>query len=124
MIRFVYPEENSKVQFAVNAILNKAKTLSNNEDLKDMIGTWFKLMDYESWSNKSGHYTENLAVENVYEVETRSAQHGKWIKENKIAFTPTLFLNGRILPRRYFLHDIDQFLPQIAELILEKNIQL
>ena len=43
--------------------------------------------------------------------------------KNDVAFTPTFFINGRKLPGRYNLKDIEILLPQLAEILIEETVK-
>lgn len=100
---------------AVIAILQNAVYLDANT-LQQMLSDWFEWMDFEKWSARWN--TNNDA--NVDELILR---HHHWMEANNIAFTPTLFINGRKLPGRYGLNDFETLLPQLAEIMLEENVK-
>ncbi|MBS1946972.1 MAG: thioredoxin domain-containing protein [Bacteroidetes bacterium] len=64
---------------------------------------------------------EKWLPDNTIDVKERMMQHSQWIKESNIAFTPTVFINGRKLPGRYSLNDLEILMPQLAEIMTEKT---
>ena len=108
-------DESDKLTIAVKAILQKAVEIKNNTELQQMLTDWFKWMDEDKWRNKWHHsspFGEWLGV--------RLLQHSKWIKESHIAFTPTFFINGKKLPSRYALSDLEILIPQLIETIKQE----
>ena len=100
---------------AVKAILQNA-VYKNGSDLQEMLTDWFEFMDFEKWSIKWNTNSDN-------DVDEMISMHHHWMETNNIEFTPTVFLNGRKLPGRYNLKDIEMFLPQLAEMLLEETVK-
>ena len=107
-IRLLYnaENENDKLSIAVRTILQKALSCQNNKVLEEMLSDWFVWMDLEKWNAK-------WQVDNNIDVKARLKEHNNWITENKITATPTFFINGKKLPGRYHLKDIEILLPQL-----------
>jgi hypothetical protein len=82
--------------------------LRSREDLQKMLTDWFDWMNYDRW-------LEKWPLEASPDVSDRMYQHSQWISESRINYTPTLFINGRRLPGRYTLKDIEFLVPQLAE---------
>jgi protein-disulfide isomerase len=102
--------ENDKKTVAVKAILQKAATIKTNSDLQQMLTDWFERMDYEKWDAK-------WKSDNTINVNKRLQEHSKWVVDSAIAFTPTFFINGKKLPGRYNLDDIEILIPQLTEMM-------
>ena len=100
--------ENDQRAIAVKAILRQAAVLSEKKEIQQMLTDWFKWMDYEKWSNK---WNDDESIQ-VHDAMNR---HADWLNESNIAFTPTFFLNGKKIPGRYDLTDIQLLIPQFAE---------
>ncbi len=98
---------------AVKAILQKAAFAKNNNELQELLADWFAWMNFEKWNTK-WKPAININVEEMMQ------KHVVWINENQIAFTPTFFINGRKLPGRYSLKDVELLIPQLAEILAEK----
>ena len=114
-IRFLCRPENEKdaLTIAVKSILQMAE---NNVDLQLMLTDWFEWMDIEKWKTK-------WQPDNNIDVTERLQQHGKWITNNNVAHTPTFFINGKKLPGRYNLDDLEILTPQLTEMMnKEKNV--
>jgi uncharacterized membrane protein/thiol-disulfide isomerase/thioredoxin len=103
-------DATDKKTLAVKAIIQKSYTTQNNKDLQQMLTDWFVMMNYENW-------VEKWQPEKTIDVENRIIEHNEWINESKIAFTPTFFLNGKKIPGRYSIDDIEILIPQLTELM-------
>jgi hypothetical protein len=95
---------------AVSAILQQAFTLKSNGELRQMLTDWFAWMNYEKWNCKW------VSKDRVNTNEPLK-KHADWMNENNITHTPTFFVNGRRLPGRYSLNDLEKLIPQIVEAI-------
>lgn len=118
-IRFLNnPENHTDMRTkGVKAILQRSMYVQNNEELQALISDWFKWMDYEKWAAKWLTPQVNSAQE-AY-VQEKLIQHFEWIEQNNIRATPTFFINGRMLPARYQLKDVELLIPQLSELMYE-----
>lgn len=114
-IRFLCDAENSddKRAIIVRAILQKVVTLKTNAELQQILNDWFAWMDFEKWSEK-------WQPENNIDVNERLKAHSKWVEQSSVHSTPTLFINGRRVPGRYSLGDIEKLMPHLAEILTEK----
>jgi protein-disulfide isomerase/uncharacterized membrane protein len=113
-IRFTFSLDNQMDRriSAAKAILQKAHTLKDNTQLRDMLTDWFNWMDDNRWSEK---WKPDPAVE----VDQNLIQHNFWIKENHITSTPTFFINGKKMPGRYSLDDLMPLIPQLEGQMLD-----
>ena len=111
-IRFLCNPKNEKDQrtIAVKAILLQAAVLSDRQAIQQMLTDWFVWMNYDKWSSK-WPFKESTQVHDVMN------RHADWVDESNIAFTPTFFLNGKKIPGRYDLKDLELLIPQLAETI-------
>lgn len=98
-----------KSTIAVKAILQQVQILKNNTELQNVLNDWFHWMDYEKWSRKWKVNNEIIDVTKTLET------HNDWAKVTGIAHTPTLFINGKGLPSRYGLREIEKLIPQFDE---------
>lgn len=106
-----YGDENDRRTRAVTAILKKAEKLKKADELQQMLTDWFNWMDFEKW--------ETIWQPcNTIDVTEKLQLHHQWIESNAIAFTPTFFINGKKIPGRYSLDDIEILIPQLAEQII------
>ncbi|MES1249968.1 MAG: vitamin K epoxide reductase family protein [Chitinophaga rupis] len=101
---------------AVKAILQKAFTLQNKKELQQLLTDWFEKMNYQQWEEK-WQPDKNISV------QERIQQHYDWMERSKIAFTPTFFINGKKLPGRYSIDDLEQLIPQLAELMTTETME-
>lgn len=111
-VRFFCPpnDENNKLTIAVKGILQKAFIIQTNKELQEMLTDWFDWMDFDKWANKWKPNTNT-------NISDRLKLHSYWIEQSKIGFTPTFFINGRKLPGRYTIADLEILIPQLAETI-------
>lgn len=113
-IRFgVNPDdENGDRTIAVNLILNAIKKYGN---AKKVLHDWFGIMDATAFAK----------LYNLKEIEHNYfilKQQNDWTEAAGVQFTPTIFLNGRALPKRYGLDDIHSMLPEIYNQIENNKI--
>lgn len=101
-----HEDANDKRTIAVKAILKQSHVLKNNEELKQMLSNWFDWMNYEKWTAK-------WSTNNDFSEADMLLRHDIWNKENGITHTPTFFVNGRKLPGRYDILDIDKMVSQL-----------
>ncbi len=93
---------------AVAAMLTKATELKNNNELQTMLSDWFTYMNYEKWVSRWLPTTNR-------DIWVQLQQHEQWVNDNNIDFTPTFFVNGKKLPGRYGLPELEMLLPQLTE---------
>jgi len=111
-VRFTVNADNilDKRSIAVAHILyacqnNKAKT-------KKILHDWFSLMNLEQWLLS---YNENVCVG---DFKNQLKQHQSWCDENKIQYTPTIFINGYQMPANYEVKDLTLLIPTITDIII------
>lgn len=117
LVRFLCDPYNEKDKraIAVKAILQKAASLQSNTELQQMLTDWFAWMNYEKWIEK-WHPVNNINVDKGLK------EHGKWVEDSGINFTPTFFVNGRKLPGRYNLNDMEILMPQLVEILTNETV--
>lgn len=108
-------DKNNPATIAAQYILQAARYIKDNNTTKQMLSEWFNLMNLEKWQikwqiNKQGT-----------DVVDDLKNHDRWIRDSNIKFTPTFFLNGKMLPNRYDLKSLEKLIPQL-EGILDKKI--
>lgn len=98
--------ENDSRTIATIAILQQAQIMKTNNELQTMLSDWFEWMDYEKWNAK-------WKTDNNIEVKKVLTMHEEWNGETGITHTPTFFMNGRKLPGRYDIKDIEKMVAQL-----------
>jgi len=86
-------------------LLQGSNALQKRKLLKD----WFEVMNYEKFIKKHpipGHPPE---------VTEQLRQQEQWTKDTEIKFTPTIFINGRELPKQYQAKDLRFVIRQIEK---------
>ncbi len=107
-VRFLCNPANSEDRrtIAVKAILQNATQINTNGKLDSILTDWFETMDYNKWITR-WHPRNNTDVQSCLE------QHENWINNAGVTFTPTFFINGKELPSRYGLAELEILLPQL-----------
>lgn len=100
-------EPNEMLTLATTAILRKAATLKSNKQLQGMLSDWFHLMDLKKWSD-IWNPSENIIVQTELEA------HRNWYQQSNIRVTPTFFINGKTLPRKYNIDDFQKIIPDLV----------
>jgi uncharacterized membrane protein/thiol-disulfide isomerase/thioredoxin len=118
LVRFLCngSDEKDKRTIALKAILQKAATLQNSNELQQMLTDWFVWMDYKKWTDK-------WQPDNNIDVTESLKAHGKWVVDSDIQFTPTFFINGHKLPGRYNLKDVEILIPQLVEMLTKETVK-
>lgn len=79
---------------------------------REMLHNWFEMMDYEKFA---AIYPETADV-SVSEI---LKQNEEWIKDSDIHFTPSIFINGRMLPENYSLAEIHWIINSMTNMVAE-----
>jgi protein-disulfide isomerase len=95
---------------AVHAMLGYAETKA--ADVAHTITDWFADMNFDKWRSKYPELNLNGSTEKVNE---KIEKHSAWVKDADITATPTFFVNGKKLPGRYNLKNIEKIIPALAE---------
>jgi uncharacterized membrane protein/protein-disulfide isomerase len=108
-VRFVVnPDDaqNEKTK-AVNLLLN---AIEKHGAPKEMIHGWFESMD-------AALFAAQYDIKEIKHKQDILKQQDDWTTLADVQFTPTIFLNGRSLPKRYGINDIVPMLPEIYDQI-------
>lgn len=89
-------------------ILKSLFTHASSLNAFDLLDEWYGSMNFASWT---------LNHPSIYSPDAISQMkaHLYWCNKNDIHQTPTIFINGRQLPQRYKIADIESFLFELAE---------
>ncbi len=82
------------VEYLMQLMMNKRTAYKKN-----VLDTWFENMDM-------GKFRELYPFSDKKEVMSLLRQQKEWTDKAKIAFTPTIFINGYELPEQYRLDDL------------------
>lgn len=105
----LYPDDNTDHRtIAVKAMLKTKETIQDDSMLKEMLADWFEWANYERWTSK-------WKFDDDIDVSATLRQHGEWVQQSNITFTPTIFINGRRLPGRYLIEDLEILLQKFEE---------
>jgi protein-disulfide isomerase len=111
-VRFLCDPKNLEEQRtkAVHAMLGYAET--NPAATAHVLTDWFADMNYYKWRNKYPEINLNGSAEMVHE---KIKLHSSWVKDAGITATPTFFVNGKKLPGRYNLKNIEKIIPAMVD---------
>lgn len=100
---------SNKSKEAVQLLFYAAKTKKEKGGFQE-IEDWFKIMDYEKFK-KSLNIDDAVMTNTTLFIE----EHNKWVIENSIEFTPTIFINKFKMPADYDFEDLKVILPSMIE---------
>lgn len=93
-------------------------------DKRKMMHDWYEWMDLEK-------FKEKYPLQAGINVQEQLVQHEEWMKEAKIEFTPSVFINGYQLPKQYKPEDLKNLLERAEgnrviseETTIENNLTL
>ena len=78
-------------------------------------GDWYNKTSIVKWQNKWS-YSDNQKYNNVLQKQK------EWCLKNRIDYTPTLIINGKLFPKIYDSKDIENFIEPILAFEKNKNI--
>jgi uncharacterized membrane protein len=81
---------------------------------KEILRDWYEWMDMEKFSAHYPIYPE-------LNVDRELRQHQQWIDDARVAYTPTIFINGYELPKEYAAEDLAVLLYGMNAGILSGN---
>ena len=113
-VRLLAPSYSEKMTQATIAVLQKSAEGVSNYIMKAMMTSWFDKMNLQQWA-------EEWQPDITQDVQQRLEQHRQWTTQSEIVSTPTLFLNGRKIPGKYSLEDIEHLVPQLLVLLPAKS---
>lgn len=118
-------DETDRKTIAVKAILQKSRSLKNKKEIRQMLTDWFEMMNYEKWEKKWPS-AKSIVLKNREEIDiqNRVKEHNDWMDQSKIAFTPTFFINGKKLPGRYSIHDMEGLIPELTALLSTEMMEV
>jgi len=105
------PKESNKVYIELAEIYNN---IENKIEFLEALNSWYILHNAknkkENWYNKYSKYFVNEEKAVVILQDQR-----KWLDENRIYYTPTIFINNLEYPVEYERADIEYFVSEIIE---------
>ena len=84
------------------------KLSTDPKKFKNQILDWFEWMDIDKWNKK---WTPNFKTDVMQLMQL----HSKWVENNNITSTPTIFINKNKFPTRYNLNDLEILMPGYIE---------
>lgn len=93
-------QDDKRIEVAAHLL-----SLQNDSSLKNALNDWYsqKQKNYQSWAKR---YPEKENSDNSKILEMQR----QWCTMAEISHTPTLFINGRKLPKNYEVDDIKYFI--------------
>ncbi len=109
-IRFLFDINNlnDPKTIAVNKILQKSFEIDDLSKIHELLNDWFELMDIELWNKK-------WSPSDSIKTNDRLLLHSEWMEGASILHTPTLFINGKKIPNRYTIEDVEILIPDLCE---------
>lgn len=116
-VRFLIKTQNKedKGLQAVSYLLQLAQDKPSAYKRK-LLHDWYAAMDFEKFRQN------NLLSENI-NVDELIKQHERWSESSEIKFTPTVFINGRELPKLYRVNELNGLIKRFRDRRLEKTEQ-
>jgi uncharacterized membrane protein len=106
---FFYPDiQGNVIESAVESILQRATTITSSEEMKEMIHDWYTIYDIDKWKSI-------WKPDSSIDVKSLMQKHNRWIIENHIVYTPTVYLNGRKFPSKYSVQDLNYLILDLVE---------
>ncbi len=124
-IRFLQSnEENGRItpsQYILGYWLKNIYETSNVTDRAlEMLQDWYEMMDLEKFT-----YLYPLKIGSLLNtVQSIEREQSLWFRESKIVKTPTIFINGHLLPEEYNLENLASLIPELSEYYENTPIQL
>jgi thiol-disulfide isomerase/thioredoxin len=82
---------------------------------REILHQWFKLMDYDKFVAMYPDARET-------NVDDILQWHEEWTNRSKIAFTPTIFINGFEIPSHYRVNDLPGLINALSEAINNRDV--
>jgi hypothetical protein len=114
-LKIVWLANNQSSQKAVSLIFDVV-SYQTKENALLKINEWFSVMNYESYLNN------NIISTNQKNSKINIDEQNKWVIQNKIVVTPTIFINNHEIPKIYTIEDISIMIPNLLEIIMGQNV--
>lgn len=113
-IKFAFSPKSldSKTEDAMKLIL-----AAYNKEGSKVVHEWFQMKDIKEFEKKYG-YNQTLDED----ITNQLLSHAEWSEQNNITHTPTLFLNGYLIPQQYNPEDLIPMINIITEEITVKDL--
>ena len=88
-----------------NKILIAAYQQKNQDEVRDIYTQWFNKgkINPDAFAKKM-----NIEISN-HHVQEELDEHYQWKKYNQLSVTPTILINGYLLPENYNVEDLEYF---------------
>lgn len=101
-------EENHDVKLLYRSLV-LIKIKKDEAYFIQALNDWFENKDLKNWLDK---YKIEDNTNNADEI---LRTHYNWCMNNKIYFTPALFIQGYLLPKKYDIEDVEYFIKDLIE---------
>lgn len=117
-VRFTYngsareDKRTQAVEYILSYVQNEFSDMTPDERskrVKTLVHDWFLQMNEEKFAQQYILNTDRASAGDW------AADHGNWCNDSKIAFTPTVFINGYELIQPYSLNDLSLLMPTLKE---------
>jgi hypothetical protein len=104
LVQYYFVSFNKELEMSAKFLIYSYFNNNQPESIK-IFSDWYRHGQYkkEKFYRKYGFSKTNTQIEQEF------AEHNKWIKETKFEGTPTILVNGYMLPKAYSLEDLIYF---------------
>jgi hypothetical protein len=85
---------------------------SETEQTLALLHDWYSFMDLEKFKEKKP--LSGSSEVGVLKCEAMLEHHKSWVQQNRVARTPTFFINGYEKPKLYDIADLAQLIPALS----------
>ncbi|MFD2919825.1 vitamin K epoxide reductase family protein [Terrimonas rubra] len=116
-VRFaVHSNSDNPATNAVRMLLQAHKQKRFND--KDILNDWFdRMIEEKIW-------IEKYICEDKFENDELLLKHEQWSNAVNISFTPTIFINGRQMPKQYTVDELIILLPELLSITKRTYTQI
>lgn len=107
-IRFFIPENKEDKRRKSAEYVLKLLNGKNSEFKRTVLHDWYNLMDFEKFQKR-------YPLVGGLDITDQIENHTQWFRSSKIESTPTIFINGHLLPSRYDLSELSILLDRLSD---------
>ncbi|MFN4146220.1 MAG: vitamin K epoxide reductase family protein [Runella sp.] len=98
-VTFRFMGDISNPNHEINKVAQILISLADSPLLEKALDEWFRYKDFKTWSMKY-HQGISSAIKSIHQ------QHLEWCEIAQVEYTPSIFINGRLLPDFYETEDL------------------
>lgn len=104
-IQFILTSFNKELEASAMLLIQQYQQLNNDIKFLDLLTEWYA----KGKSDKEAFYQQYKLNRSDEIMLTQYAKQKRWIQQIHITTTPTVLINGRLMPKQYELEDISYF---------------